>query len=98
MAVFVEPFPLSVFKRTILGVVGNTTIVPDTAGAVIVVVPATAGAAIVTCPDVSPVKTREAISILYKITHLEPDGMVTTTPADNVIGPTDDAHEPDVMV
>ena len=77
MAVFVEPFPLSVFKRTILGVVGNTTIVPDTAGAVIVVVPATAGAASVTCPDVSPVKTREAISILYKTTQRLPLETVT---------------------
>jgi hypothetical protein len=50
----------------------------------------------VTCPDVSPVKTREAISILYKITHLEPDGSVTETPAFNVIAPTDIAQEPEV--
>ena len=63
-----------------------------------VFVPATAAAESVTCPLVSPVKTSDAISILYKTTQREPDGMVTTTPADNVIGPTDDAHDPDVMV
>jgi hypothetical protein len=39
-------------------------IVPVSAGSVSVFVPATAGAEIVTCPDVSPVKTSEAISIL----------------------------------
>tara|TARA_R110002126_G_C10269297_1_gene483907 strand:- start:317 stop:661 length:345 start_codon:yes stop_codon:yes gene_type:complete len=44
--------------------VADVRIVPVNAGSVSVFVPATAGAAIVTCPDVSPVKTSEAISIL----------------------------------
>jgi hypothetical protein len=41
-----------------------TELVAVAACSVSVFVPATAGAAIVTCPDVSPVKTSEAISIL----------------------------------
>jgi hypothetical protein len=70
------------------------------AGKVSVVVPATAGAASVTVPLESPEMTTDDIFFLFdqRTTQREPDGMVTTTPADNVIGPTDDAHDPDVMV
>ena len=73
-----------------LTVVGRTTIVPDTAGMVIVVVPATAGAATVTAPLVSPEMTTDDIFFLFdqSTTHLAPLGMVTVMPLLMVMGPT----------
>ena len=92
------PVPLKFTQARQTPTVASFNTVPVVAGKVSVVVPETAGAASVICPDESPAMTSEDMSILYKTTQREPDGMVTVTPADNVIGPTDMAHDPDVMV
>jgi hypothetical protein len=74
-----------------------TELVAVAACSVIVFDPATAGAANVTVPLVSPEMTTDDIFFLYRTTQREPDGRVTDTPAFSVIGPTDIAHEPEVI-
>jgi len=71
---------------------------PVAAGNVNVFDPATAGAASVTCPLVSPDMTTELICNPYAMTQREPDGTVTETPAAKVIGPTEWAFFPVLIV
>lgn len=68
--------------------------VPLKVGKVRVVVPATAGSDSVILPLVEPNKTIDII-FPYKITQLLPLGIVITTPALIVIGPTLEAFLPD---
>lgn len=75
-----------------------TELVAVAASKVSVLVPDTAGADTVIAPLVSPEITTDDIYFLYKTTQRAPEGRVIVTDELRVIGPTDIALLPEVIV